>query len=170
MIFGHSAKGVGIAAAGLIVTSVGGALLSKIDRWYFMLRKPSWQPPALLFGPVWTTIFALTGFSFVRSWDRVRTDAARARLTGLFYANFGFNALWSYLFFTRRRPDLALLEIAPLVASIVLLIITTAPLDRHAALALVPYLAWVSFAAVLNATIVRLNAPFAKPAATPSAP
>ena len=70
------------------------------------------------------------------------------------------NAGWSWVFFTRKRPDWALAEVAALWLSIVALVVGIWPLSQTAALLLLPYLAWVSFASFLNATIVRLNAPF----------
>ncbi|HYW49970.1 MAG TPA: TspO/MBR family protein [Gemmatimonadaceae bacterium] len=150
-----------LAAGGLVVTAAGGALATQLGPWYYGLKKPTWQPPDWLFGPAWTTIFLLMGFAFVVSWDQLGTAGARLRLFGLFALNGGLNTLWSYLFFARRRPDMALIEIVPFFGSIVLLMVTVAPLDRRAAWAFVPYLCWVSFATVLNAAIVRRNAPFA---------
>jgi len=85
---------------------------------------------------------------------------ARLRLFGLFATNAGLNIIWSLLFFGRRRPDLALIEVGPFIGSIVLLMVTVAPLDRRAAWAFVPYLVWVTFATALNVYIVRHNAPF----------
>jgi len=148
---------VAYAAAGFLVTAGGGALLTRIDRWYRSLRKPSWQPPDGAFGPAWTIIFLLTAWSFLLSWQQLSTAQQRARLGGVYGLNAGLNALWTYLFFTRRRPDLALLEAGPLLGSIALLMATTAPLDKRATAALSPYLIWVSFATVLNASIVRMN-------------
>jgi tryptophan-rich sensory protein len=105
-------------------------------------------------------IFLFMGGAFVLSWQQLPAGAARVRLFGLFALNAGLNTLWSFLFFGRRRPDLALIEILPFFGSIVLLTMTVAPLDRRAAWAFVPYLCWVLFATVLNIAIVRRNAPF----------
>ncbi len=155
-----SVTAIALAAGGLVVTAAGGALVTQLGPWYYGLKKPSWQPPDWLFGPAWTTIFLLMGFAFVVSWERLPDPAARMRLFGLFALNGGLNTLWSFLFFGRRRPDLALIEIVPFFGSIVLLVLTVAPLDRRAAWAFVPYLCWVMFATVLNIAIVRRNAPF----------
>ena len=160
MLFGHALQPILIAAAGLIITAVGGGLLARLDAWYYALRKPSWQPPQWLFGPAWLIVFLLMGFAFVISWERLTTDPDRLRLTGLFAANLGLNALWSWLFYTRRRPDLALLDTIPLMASVVLMLVTVLPIDSRAAFALLPYLAWVLFTAVLNSAIVRRNPSF----------
>lgn len=160
-MLGYSVTAIALAVAGLIVTSAGGALVTQLGPWYYGLSKPSWQPPDWLFGPAWTTIFLCMAYAFVVSWEQVPTTGGRLRLFGLFALNGGLNTLWSFLFFGRRRPDLALLEIVPFFGSIVLLMVTVAPLDQRAVWAFVPYMLWVMFATVLNIAIVRRNAPFA---------
>ena len=155
-----SVTAIALATGGLIVTAAGGALVTQLGPWYYGLSKPSWQPPDWLFGPAWTTIFLLMAFAFVLAWGQLPDSGAKARLVGLFALNGGLNTLWSYLFFGRRRPDLALIEIIPFFGSILLMIWTVAPLDVRAAWALVPYVCWVLFASVLNLAIVRRNAPF----------
>jgi len=145
---------IGVLGLGGLLTGVG------FGPWYDRLRKPAWQPPGWLFAPAWNTIGALTATSAVLAWDVARNQEDRTKVVGLFAANGALNALWSALFFALRRPDWALAEVVPLWLSIAALIKGTAPLSRRAAWLLAPYLAWVSFAAVLNAEIVRLNAPF----------
>jgi len=159
-MFGYSVTAIALAASGLVLTAAGGALVTQLGPWYYGLKKPSWQPPDWLFGPAWTLIFLLMGAAFVLSWEQVPSSLGRLRLFGLFAVNAGLNTLWSFLFFGRRRPDLALIEAVPFFGSIVLLIVTVAPLDRRAAWAFVPYLCWVTFATMLNIAIVRRNAPF----------
>lgn len=149
------------AAATAAVLGAGGMLTGvSLGPWYERLRKPAWQPPSWLFGPAWTTIGAFTAASAVLAWDGARDRGDRTKVLGLFAANGALNALWSGLFFTLRRPDWALAEVVPLWLSVAALIKGTAPLSRRAGWLLAPYLAWVSFAAVLNGEIVRLNAPF----------
>jgi len=159
-MFGYSVTAIALAASGLVLTAAGGALVTQLGPWYYGLKKPSWQPPDWLFGPAWTLIFLLMGAAFVLSWEQVPSSWGRLRLFGLFAMNAGLNTLWSFLFFGRRRPDLALVEAVPFFGSIVLLIVTVAPLDRRAAWAFVPYVCWVTFATMLNIAIVRRNAPF----------
>lgn len=150
-------------AATVAVLGVGGVLTAVgFGPWYERLRKPSWQPPGFLFAPAWNTIGVLTATSAVLAWDSARNDAERTRVVGLFGANGALNALWSGLFFTLHRPDWALAEVVPLWGSIVALIAGLAPISRRASWLLAPYLAWVSFAAVLNRKIVQLNAPFGR--------
>jgi len=159
-MFGYSGLAIGLAASGVVLTAAGGALVTQLGPWYYGLRQPRWKPPDWLFGPVWTVIFLLMGLSFVRAWEHLPTVGERARLFGIFAINAGLNTIWSLLFFGKQRPDLALIEIVPFLGSLVLMIATVAPLDRLAALALVPYLCWVTFAGVLNIAIVQRNAPF----------
>lgn len=147
------------AAAAFVVAGFGGSL-TEIAGWYRSLEFPSWKPPDWLFGPAWTTIFALCVVSGVHAWRRAPNRAAREWIIGLFALNGALNIGWSLLFFRLRRPDWALYETAALWASILLLIVVLARWSRLSAWLLAPYLAWVSFAAALNWEIVRLNAPF----------
>jgi tryptophan-rich sensory protein len=140
------------------VAGLGGAL-TNIGEWYFDLAKPSWQPPDWLFGPAWTLIFICAVFAGVKGWRAAGNSRTRTLLLLLFLANAVLNVLWSLLFFHRQRPDLALLEVPLLWATILALIVLLWPRSRAAAVLLLPYLAWVSFAAVLNFTIVQLNQP-----------
>lgn len=150
------------AGAALLVAALGGAA-TDIGPWYQSLRKPAWQPPDWLFGPVWTAIFALTALAGLRAWRRAPDAAARGRLLSAYALNALLNIFWSLLFFTLRRPDWALLEVVPLWLSIVLLIALSGRRDRAAGWMLVPYLVWVGFAGVLNWSVVRLNEPFSGP-------
>ena len=160
MMLAYSVTAISLSAGGLIVAAAGGALMTQLGPWYYALSQPKWKPPDWLFGPAWTTIFLAVCYSFVLAWEQLPAGAARWRLFGLFALTGGLNTLWSYLFFARRRPDHALLEIFPFYASLVLVTWTVAPLDRRAAWAFAPYLCWVAFATALNISIVRRNAPF----------
>jgi translocator protein len=148
------------AVAACCVAAVGG-LATDIGPWYRGLRKPSWQPPDWAFAPAWTVIFTLTAWAGVLGWYHAPDDGARATVIAVFAANGLLNMLWSFLFFKRRRPDWALREVVALWLSIVVLIATQSGLSVLGSWLLVPYLLWVSFAAYLNLTIVRLNRPFA---------
>ena len=147
----------GLAAVAL---AVGGGLLTEVGPWYRALRKPSWQPPDWLFGPAWTVILGLAAWSASLGWEAAQSGGERAVVVGLFGANALFHLLWSPLFFKFRRPDWALAEVVFLWASLVALVAWLGPRAPLAAWLLVPYLLWVTFAAWLNLTIVRLNAPF----------
>ncbi|WP_376097153.1 TspO/MBR family protein [Roseomonas sp. CCTCC AB2023176] len=149
------------AAAGwAVVVAMGGGLLTEIGPWYRGLIKPSWQPPDWLFGPAWTLIFALSASAGIRAWEASRDLADRRAVVIAFVANGVLNVLWSLLFFKLHRPDWALIEVVPLWLSIAALAWICWRRSRLAGWLLVPYLAWVGFAAYLNLTIVRLNGPF----------
>ena len=152
--------------ATIVVLGAGGAL-TEIGPWYANLRKPSWQPPNWAFAPAWTLIGVLAATAAVLAWEAAATDAQRALVAGLFAANAVANIAWSLLFFKLRRPDWALAEVVLLWLSVAALIAGLAPLSTTASAALVPYLLWVSFAAVLNRKIVQLNHPFRLRAGAP---
>jgi len=153
-------KPVVFAALAVVAVAVLGLLATDLDGWYNALRKPAWQPPGWLFGPVWTLIYALAALAGVSAWRGASDAAGRHRILGLFAMNAFFNVLWSLLFFRLHRPDWALVEVVVLWLSIVVLIAGLRKYSRASTWLLAPYLAWVSFAAVLNAAIVRLNPGF----------
>jgi len=146
-----------VAGGIAVVTAVAGMVLTRLDDWYYALRKPSWQPPEWLFGPAWTLIFILAVVSAGMAWNAADQPATRAVLLIGFSVNVVLNMAWSWLFFTRRRLDLALLEVIPLWLSIAFLILITGALVPLAGWLLAPYLCWVSFAAFLNRRIWQLN-------------
>jgi translocator protein len=148
------------AGSAAVVIAVLGGSMTDTGPWYQALKKPEWQPPGWLFGPAWTTIFALAALSAAIAWRDAPTHKHREWLIAMFAANGCLNVLWSGLFFTARRPDWALIEVGFLWLSILLPMIVVGRYSNKAGLLLVPYLAWVSFAAFLNYTIVQLNGPF----------
>ena len=149
-----------VAAISALAVAMLGALMTDLGDWYYGLRQPPWKPPDWLFGPAWTLIFALTAAAGVTAWREMQGKAPREWLLVLFALNGFLNVLWSLLFFRLQRPDWAQFEVAFLWLSIVVLIVFVGRHSRLAAALLLPYLAWVSFAAVLNGAVVRLNAPF----------
>ncbi|MEY2617092.1 MAG: hypothetical protein RL522_94 [Pseudomonadota bacterium] len=149
-----------VGAACAVVVSGSGGALTHIGPWYRNLVKPWFQPPDWLFGPAWTLIFALCVVAGVGAWRAAPDARQRMQLILLFALNGVFNVLWSLLFFHLRRPDWALMEIGFLWLSILLLIWLPGRYHPRIRLLLLPYLAWVSFASVLNAAVVGLNGPF----------
>lgn len=145
------------AALAAIVVAALGSTMTDLGPWYQGLRKPSWQPPDWLFGPAWTIIFACTAVSAATAWRDAPGNESREWVAGLFALNGCLNVLWSFLFFRAQRPDWALIEVAALGLSILVLIVFTARFSRAASLLLVPYIAWVTFAAILNWAVLRLN-------------
>ncbi len=146
-----------IACVLAFAVALAGGLATQIGPWYRQLVKPSWQPPDWLFGPAWTLIFALIAAAGVRAWWDTPPGSERQVVLACFAINGVLNVLWSVIFFALRRPDWALIEVALLWISIVVLIVAVGRYSPSGAWLLVPYLAWVSFASFLNWTIVRLN-------------
>ena len=140
------------AAAGL------GALATatSVDTWYPTLQKPAWNPPNWLFGPVWTFLYILMAVATWRVW-RVSDSTQSRRTVSLYSAQLTLNALWSILFFGMRQPGLAFAEIIVLATVVTVIAWRFWRVDRIAATLWIPYVAWVIFAAVLNATIWQLN-------------
>ncbi|MEM7764031.1 MAG: TspO/MBR family protein [Pseudomonadota bacterium] len=147
-------------AVAFVVGAVGGAL-TPIGDWYRALVKPAFQPPDWAFGPAWTVIFLLTAYSAHRLWEANQAGSSeRRQLLALVLFNALLNVGWSFLFFTQRRPDIALYEAFVLLLSVLLLIIAPSRKLPRIRWLLAPYAAWVCFAITLNAAIVQLNAPF----------
>jgi len=127
-----------------------------VDGWYAGLRKPGWTPPNWVFAPAWTVLYLAMALAAWQVWRKQGMWAARWPL-GLFGVQLTLNAAWSWLFFAWKRPDVALVELLALWAAIAATTVAFARRDRWAGLLMTPYLAWVSFAAMLNLSIWRLN-------------
>jgi translocator protein len=125
--------------------------------WYASLKKPAWNPPGWVFGPVWTALYTMMAVAVWLVWKRGGWAAQRPRLT-LFLVQLALNAAWTPLFFGLKKPGWAFAEIVLLWLAIGATLLAFRPVSRVAAGLLAPYLAWVSFAAVLNFTLWRLNA------------
>ncbi|MEO0754330.1 MAG: TspO/MBR family protein [Pseudomonadota bacterium] len=147
------------AGAAALVGLIGGAA-TDVGPWYQALEKPALNPPDWAFPLGWTAIYALCVISAVTAWRDSMSTSQRNWLISLFFVNAVLNIAWSFLFFTLRRPDWALAEVATLWLSVAALIGLFWTFSRPAALLLLPYIAWVSFAAYLNLAVVQLNAPF----------
>ncbi|HJE24176.1 MAG TPA: tryptophan-rich sensory protein [Methylorubrum populi] len=145
--------------AGLVAVAVAaaGGIATRTDGWYQRLRVPAWKPPDWAFGPIWSVIFALTTTSAVLAWNADPEPAARFRLVAVFAVNGALNIAWSVIFFRLRRPDWAFVEVLLLWLSIVAVMWTVSHASVVSGLLNLPYLAWVSVAACLNLTILRLN-------------
>lgn len=140
---------LGAGAIGSLFTT------SAIRTWYTILNKPSFNPPNFVFAPVWTTIYILMAIAFYLVLKEKSKDKNTAVI--LFLVQLVFNVIWSVLFFGFHNPLLALSEIIILWISILLTIIYFYKISKNASYFLIPYLLWVSFAAVLNLSIVFLN-------------
>jgi tryptophan-rich sensory protein len=135
---------------------VGGLATSTgLESWYGTLEKPSWNPPGWVFGPVWSTLYLMMA---IAAWLVYRKSRGFVVVPfTLFGIQLALNALWSFVFFQWRNPGAAFAEIVVLWIAIVATIAAFFPRSNLAGWLLVPYLAWVTFAAVLNFTIWRLN-------------
>ncbi len=140
-----------LSAGALGSTTTGSA----IDDWYKQLQKPSFNPPATVFGPVWTILYTLMGVALYLIWNK---PAGRKRGA---YIAFGLqlflNSLWSVIFFGWKKPFGAFVEIIFLFAAILIIVILFWRISRTGAILLLPYLFWVAFASVLNFRIWQLN-------------
>ncbi|MET0760364.1 MAG: TspO/MBR family protein [Flavobacterium sp.] len=131
---------------------------SSIETWFPTLIKPSFNPPNWVFAPVWTMLYIMMGIAAGLVWNRIDIEKEVVRKALIFFAiQLALNALWSYLFFGLKNPLLALIEIVLLWLMIYETYIKFAKIDKIAGYLFIPYLAWVSFATVLNASIWWLN-------------
>lgn len=138
--------------------SVGGFFTAPgVRDWYPLLRKPWWTPPAWVFGPVWTALYLSIAAAGFVAWRRSGFAGAKGAML-LFALQLVLNACWSWIFFGLRQPGWAFAEIVVLWGSILAAAIALYRVSRPAGWLFVPYLLWVTFAAVLNFEIWRLNA------------
>lgn len=137
-----------------------GALVTDIGPWYRALRFPDWKPPDWAFGPIWTTVFVCAGVGGVIAWRGGGTDAQRLLFLGACVLNGIGNIHWSYLFFRKRRPDWAMIQVFPFWGTVFQMYWTSRPLAYEAGIWFAPYLTWVAIAIWLNRDVVRLNRPF----------
>jgi len=131
--------------------------IASIPTWYTTINRPFFNPPNWIFAPVWTTLFVLMGISLYLVWAKGFKEGKIKTAMTIFGIQLGLNVLWSALFFGLQSPMLAFIEIVILWAAIYLTIAKFKEISKTAALLLVPYLFWVSFAAVLNLSIWLLN-------------
>ena len=130
---------------------------SAISTWYVVLNKPFFSPPNYLFGPVWTTLYFLMGIAAFLVYKKgTRNKKVRSALS-LFGIQLVLNTLWSIIFFGLKLPAVAFVEIILLWIFIFLTMQAFAKVSKSATWLLVPYILWVSFAAILNLAIVILN-------------
>lgn len=145
---------VPVVAASLIGSAV---TVPQIPGWYAALAKPPFNPPNWIFGPVWTLLFAMMAYAVFRILRRPLGLPGRRRALVLYHLQLLLNLLWSCAFFGLQSPMAGLLVIIPLWLAIMATILAFRPLDETASALLWPYLAWVSFATLLNVSIWWLN-------------
>lgn len=135
----------------------GMSTTGSIQEWYSTLNKPFFSPPNWIFAPVWTVLYILMGISVALIWhDGWKSKAVKVAI-GIFILQFILNLFWSPVFFNLRVPTYALILIVILWALILLTIMKFNQINKTAGRLLIPYWLWVSFASILNASIVYLN-------------
>lgn len=144
------------AFGGATFAAASAGAVFRPGEWYRRLDKPRWRPPDWLFAPVWTLLYAMIALSGWLVW-REKGLADAAVPLAVYAIQLVLNAAWSPIFFGLRRPGLAAIEIGLLWASIVATVLLFHPVSPVATWLIVPYLAWVSFAAALNLSIWRRN-------------
>lgn len=152
-------QAVGLAAWLLVAfaaAAVGALATMDAGTFYLQLARPAWAPPASVFGPVWTVLYLMMG---VAAWLVWREQHARGRIAALalFLVQLGANALWSWLFFAWHKGAFAFVEVLVLLALIAAMVAAFWRISRLAAVLLVPYLAWVSFASALTFAVWQAN-------------
>ena len=145
---------IGFLAACFAAASTGAFF--KPGAWYEGLNKPAWRPPNWLFPPAWAVLYVMMA---VAAWLVWREAGFRGAPMGLLLwcVQLALNAAWSWIFFGMKRMDLAFAELAVLWLAILATLLAFAMVSATAAWLMVPYLAWVTFAGVLNLTMWRLN-------------
>ena len=148
------------AFAGLCLLAALSGALFKPGAWHAALAKPRWHPPTWLFGPAWSVLYLMIATAGWLVWQAAGWSPALVA----WLVQLGLNAAWSWLFFGLRRPDLAFAEVVLLWLSILACVLLFAPVSLAAAGLMLPYLAWVGFAAALNLSMWRLNGGRPRPA------
>jgi len=150
-------------AAAVLVCELAGVVgsffaMAAISTWYASLNKPWFAPPNWLFGPAWVALYAMMGAALYIVWERAGRSKRGFVPLMAFVVQLALNTLWSILFFGLRSPAAAFAEIVVLWAAIAYTILKFKEIDKRAAYLLLPYIVWVSFAAVLNYYVWILNA------------
>ena len=154
----QSACGLFISIAVCLgIGGLGAALTTpEIDGWYRTIAKPSWNPPDAVFGPVWTTLYLMMAIAAWLVWRQAGFKTSKIALI-LFSSQLVLNLAWSLIFFRMHAMGFAFFELVALWVLIAFTMIAFLQHSRLAGVLMGPYLAWVSFAGVLNFAIWQLN-------------
>ena len=154
----HGRRAILVLAGWLVfcMAASGTAFFVSTGGWYASLRKPAWNPPPWIFGPVWTLLYVMMAVSAWLVW-REGGWKRHAVPLGLFLCQWLLNVLWTPLFFGMHRAGLACIEIVALWCAIAAILGLFWRVKKAAGLLLVPYLAWVTFAAALNFALWHMN-------------
>lgn len=141
-----------------LIAVIGGLVTAPaVTDWYSTINKPSFNPPSVVFGPAWTFLFFLMAISAYILWGKAWDEKQYVKAMFVYNIQLGLNLLWSILFFGLKSPIAAFIEIIFLWGAILYTIILFKRISKESAILLVPYLLWVTFAAILNLAIVLLN-------------
>lgn len=150
-----------LAASLAVVLAAGGigslATTRAIPTWYKNLSKPPFNPPEWLFGPAWTALYLMMAVAAFLVWNQGFSTPGVKLALGVFLLQLVLNSLWSVFFFGLRSPLAGLMDIVALWLAIIANIVLFFRVSTPAGVLLLPYIGWVTFAAVLNAAIFRLN-------------
>lgn len=147
---------VGWLALTFAAAAIGAVASAGAGAFYAELTRPAWAPPGWLFGPVWSALYALMGVGAWWVW-RARGRAGTRGALWLYVAQLAANALWSWLFFGWRQGGLAFAEVLVLWCLILATVVSFWRISALAAVLLLPYLGWVTFASALTFAVWRLN-------------
>lgn len=154
-------KSIKIILVVLVCTCLGflSGLITQtsVTTWYPTLVKPFFNPPNWIFAPVWTLLYIMMAIAAGLVWTSPAEDKSVKKALSFFVIQFALNMLWSYIFFGLRNPFLALIEIVLLWLMIWETYIQFKKINKTAGYLFIPYIAWVSFATILNASIWWLN-------------
>lgn len=141
------------------VAGLTGALFTETGEgsWYRTIQRPEWNPPGWVFGPVWTALYILMGIAFYIVWKSSADEKIKRPAMVFWVLQLVFNLCWTLIFFYAHEIGYAFAEIVVLWLLILITIFLFARISKLAAWLLVPYISWVSFAAMLTYTIWQLN-------------
>lgn len=142
----------------LAIGAIGGFFtMEAVKTWYTTLNKPSFNPPNYLFGPVWSTLYAIMGIASYLVWKRRKVAKNYSLAASVYFVQLVLNLMWSFIFFYQQQIGLALIEIIILLVAIIINCVLFYKINKVAGLLFIPYMMWVSFATVLTYSIYMLN-------------
>jgi benzodiazapine receptor len=147
---------IGLIIACNLIGALGALWTSPQSSWYENIKKPSFQPPSKIVGPVWTLLFTLMGIALYIVWVSPPSQIKTIAIT-FFVIQFIFNLLWSYLFFGINNPLWAFIDIMILLVFILITGIYFYQINKYSGYLLIPYVFWVAFASFINYSIWELN-------------
>jgi len=151
---------IGIALIVCLMVGYSASVVTRpsVEIWYPTIIKPGFNPPNWIFMPVWTLLYILMAVAAGLVWDKIKEQNEEVKKAlGFFVIQLILNAVWSYIFFGLKNPMLALIEIVLLWLMIYETYLKFSKINKTAGYLLIPYIAWVAFAGILNASIWWLN-------------